>query len=71
MQVVVIGLFVTAMVVAAGYFGLAGYIANGFMVLTVLFAALAVLGSIVGGVRVSAPRRTTPRLMGRVRRSAA
>lgn len=71
MRVVVIGLILAAMVIAAGYYGFAGYIASGLMVLTLFFGALTILGSIAGGVKVSPPRRTGPRLVARARRSAA
>ena len=71
MRVMITGLILAAVVIAAGYYGLAGYIASGFMVLTILFAAPTILGSVAGGVKVSPPQRTTPRLVPRVRRSAA
>lgn len=59
-----------SLVVAAGYFGMAHEIAEGFKVLTFAFGAIIILGSIAGGVRVSG-RRPTPNLAPRVRRHTA
>jgi hypothetical protein len=55
---------------AAGYFGMAPQIAEGFKVLTFAFGAIVILGSIAGGVRVSG-RRRAPQLVPRVRRHSA
>ena len=71
MRVLVTGLVLVAAVMAAGYFGYAEQMANGFALLTLLFGALASLGSLLGGVRVSSPRPASPRLMPKVRRSVA
>ncbi|MEX1249859.1 MAG: hypothetical protein WEA77_01505 [Hyphomonas sp.] len=57
--------------VAAGYFGVAQQIANGFMVLTALFGGLVLLGAVAGGIRVSGRRRATPQIAPRVRRHTA
>lgn len=58
------------LVAAAGYFGMASQIAEGFKVLTFAFGAIIILGSIAGGIRVSGPRRA-PNLIPRVRRHTA
>jgi hypothetical protein len=59
-----------ALVAAAGYYGMAPQIAEGFRLLTLVFGALVILGSIAGGIRVSG-RRRAPNLAPRVRRHAA
>lgn len=59
-----------ALVAAAGYYGMAPQIAEGFKLLTLVFGALMILGSIAGGIRVSG-RRRAPNLAPRVRRHAA
>lgn len=59
-----------SLVVAAGYYGFAPQIAEGFKILTFAFGAIVILGSIAGGVRVSGPRRV-PQLTPRVRRQTA
>lgn len=71
MRVLVISLILAAAVLAAGYLGYAEQMANGFALLALLFGGLAILGSLMGGVRVSGPRPATPRLVPKVRRSAA
>ncbi|MFN4025104.1 MAG: hypothetical protein ACK4MQ_09735 [Hyphomonas sp.] len=71
MRVLVISLILIAAVLTAGYLGYAEQIASGFAVLTVTFGALAILGSLMGGVRVSGRRRPSLRLVPKVRRSAA
>ena len=60
-----------ASAVAAGYYGFAQQMAEGFMVLAILFTGLFVLSSVAGGVRVSGPRPATPRLVPKVRRHTA
>lgn len=59
-----------ALVAAAGYYGMAPQIAEGFRLLTLVFGALVIFGSIAGGIRVSG-RRRAPNLAPRVRRHAA
>lgn len=59
-----------ALVVAAGYFGWAEQIANGFKVLTFLFGGMILLGFAAGGIRVSG-RRSMPQIAPRVRRTSA
>lgn len=71
MRVLVISLILIGAAMAAGYYGYAGQMASGFALLTLLFGALAILGSLLGGVRVSGPRPAQPRLVPKVRRSAA
>lgn len=59
-----------ALVAAAGYYGMAPQIAEGFKLLTLVFGAVFILGSIAGGIRVSGPRRA-PNLLPRLRRHTA
>lgn len=70
MRMVLIGLVLAAAVAAAGYFGLAEQLASGFKVLTLFFGAAILLGMAAGGVRVSARRPASPRLISRIRRTA-
>lgn len=71
MRVLVISLILIAAAMTAGYFGYAEQMASGFAVLTAVFGALAILGSLMGGVRVSGRRPASPRLVPKVRRSVA
>lgn len=59
-----------ALAAAAGYYGMAPQIAEGFRLLTLVFGALIIPGSLAGGIRVSG-RRRAPNLAPRVRRHAA
>lgn len=70
MKLAVLVLAFASLVAAAGYFGLAPQIAEGFKVLTFAFGAIIILGSVAGGVRISG-RRRTPHLTPRVRRHTA
>lgn len=70
MKLVLLVAAFASLVAAAGYFGMAAQIAEGFRFLTLVFAGVFLLGSLVGGVRVSRPRRA-PHLAPRVRRHAA
>lgn len=71
MKMVLLAAFVAALVAGAGYYGVAHQIAQGFMVLSVIFAAMIILGSVSGGVRISGPRPVSPHLQPRVRRGTA
>jgi hypothetical protein len=70
MKLVLLVAAFVALAAAAGYYGMAPQIAEGFKVLTLLFGAVIILGSIAGGIRVSGPRRA-PNLIPRVRRHSA
>ena len=70
MRMALLVTFVAALVVAAGYFGWAEQIANGFKVLTFLFGGMVLIGLAAGGIRVSG-RRSVPQIAPRVRRTAA
>lgn len=68
-MVLLVAAFV-ALVAAAGYYGMAPQIAGAFKLLTLVFGAVIILGSVAGGIRVSGPRRA-PNLIPRVRRHSA
>ena len=70
MKLVLLVAAFVALVAAAGYYGMAPQIAEGFKLLTLVFGAVFILGSIAGGIRFSGPRRA-PNLMPRVRRHSA
>ncbi len=70
MKLVLLVAAFVALVAAAGYYGMAPQIAEGFKLLTLVFGAVFILGSIAGGIRVSGPRRA-PNLIPRVRRHTA
>lgn len=55
---------------AAGFYGAAPQIADGFKGLALVFGAVSILNAITGGIRVSG-RRRAPGLLPRVRRHAA
>lgn len=67
--VLLIGIL-AALVVSAGYLGLAQQMADGFMLIFSGLAALFILGGVAGGIRLSGARRL-PSLAPRVRRRAA
>lgn len=56
--------------ILAAQFGVAGYIAAGFKVLTLVFAAACVIGAARGGIRMSRPYKAPRAPMSRVRRSS-
>jgi hypothetical protein len=70
MRLVLLMAVFVALAAAAGYYGMAPQIAEGFRLLTLMFGALIILGSIAGGIRVSG-RRRAPNLAPRVRRHVA
>jgi ethanolamine transporter EutH len=70
MRMALLVTLMAALVVAAGYFGWAEQIANGFKVLTFLFGGMVLIGLAAGGIRVSG-RRSVPQIAPRVRRTAA
>ena len=70
MRLVLLMAVFVALAAAAGYYGMAPQIAEGFRLLTLMFGALIILGSIAGGIRVSG-RRRGPNLAPRVRRHVA
>lgn len=68
MRLVVMGMvLMAAAALAAGYFGYAGVIAEGFMVLSILSIGGIVIGALSGGVRVSDARPDRRRLPARIR----
>lgn len=70
MKLVLLAGVLAALIVSAGYLGLAQQIADGFRVIFFGIAALFVLGGLAGGIRISGARRL-PNLAPRMRRRAA
>lgn len=68
MRLVVMGMvLIAAAALVAGYFGYAGVIAQGFMVVALLSIGGIVIGALSGGVRVSDARPDRRRLPSRIR----
>jgi len=70
MRMALLVTLMAALVVAAGCFGWAEQIADGFKVLTFLFGGMILIGLAAGGIRVSG-RRSVPQIAPRVRRTTA
>lgn len=68
MRMALLVTLMAALVVAAGYFGWAEQIANGFKVLTFLFGGMVLIGLAAGGISISG-RRSVPQIAPRVRRT--